>query len=330
MSVFFHVREKAYQRLLQDPSFKENPQEANKLTISFMQKFEIEYIDELRNKLKGCYSEHIQTKEYNVPNDVDFKNLKNFGASSEIIDLSESIAGWSFELEVLSYTLEGIKLYGLQDFKGVEKKDYVSILKRGYSYKKTSIKSISEFLIKKLVNVTLDKFSSAALAGGLSKIQLGGGALMEIFLTFSMTGQMPWTLVLSYLNLPWLLGGLVCSLFLKKLNDYATKEVVLANLGGVLNTFENNKLSLMSERQRVLDMAILILGKEEREKKDIKKLGVMIDGLLNPKDETSEGNTEDIQKMYDVHDCDDYVMIDQKEHKEYQDTESGIVVVDFE
>jgi len=229
MSIFFHVREKAYQRLLQAHSLKENPEETTKLIVSFVQKFEVEYIEELRTKLRHCYSEHIQTKEYNVPNDVDFKNLKNFGASSEINDLSETIAGWSFELEVLSYTLEGIKLYGLQDFKGVEKKDYVSILKRGYSYKKTSMKSVSEFLVKKLVNVTLDKFSSAALAGGVSKIQLGGGALMEIFLTFSMSGKMPWALVLNYLNLPWLLGGVVCSLFLKKLNDYATKEVVMSN-----------------------------------------------------------------------------------------------------
>jgi len=333
MSVFLPIREKAYSRLTQEKNKNSNKEDKESL-IKFVEKFEIEYIEILQEKLKNRYIDYIQTKQYNVPHDINFKDLKNQGAVSEISQLATSIAEWSLELEVVAYTLEGLKLYGLQEFNGVEKMDYVGALKRGFTFnKKASLQTLSEYLIRKLVNFSLNKFSSVALMGGLTRIEIGTQAILEIFLKFSLTNKIPWTLVLNYLNLPWVLGGLAFSLLFKLLNDYALQDELVTNLRKVFATFENNKLYLMGQRKKISEiMRTIIKGNSHEERQsELRKLTNIVKNLLNPSEqefEMEEVSQEEVERMYNIQELDDYVLVTDKDHKEKEDT-SGVIIVDW-
>ena len=333
VNVFLPMRNKAYQRLVEDGKRSDRAEQKMKLKL-FIEKFEIEYIDLLRTKLLDKYIDYIQHKRYNMPCEVDIKELKQIGASVEVDQLSAVIAEWSLELEIISYTIEGLKLYELQDPKTIEKKDYMSALKYGYNYQKEqSFRSISECVIRKAVTFTLTKVSSIALMRGLTKIRFGSKAIIEIFFMFTLSNRVPWSLIVNYLNLPWVLGGLVCSLLLRKLSEYATRDEVLSNLQEVLETFEGNRTHLMSERKDLLDTVFVMISKPSDSKNQIeaKKISKIINNLLNPDSKSLEANEAtklDVELTHNIEEVDDYVVVEEKDHKENVD-KTGVLIVDW-
>jgi len=333
-TTFASIREKAYAKLMEDKK-NDNKTEAKVKLGMLIDKFEIEYIETLREKLNERYAEYIQQKSYDVPSGVDFKELKNIGATDEATHLARSIAEWSLELEILSYTIEGLKLYGLKEIKAKNQKDYISALKQSYTYKKeTGFLSVSEYLLRRLVNFSLARVSSLALVGGVSKVRFGTQAIFQIFMAFSMTNQIPWRLIIGYMNLPWLLGGFACSFLIKTIQEYARKDEIVSNLQQALTTFESNKLHLMSERSGLIDLALKIISSPDDEsyQYEMKNLSTAVDGLLAPSDSSQTRGDgladQDIEKMFEVKEMEDYFLVEEKDHKEYKD-DSGVLVIDW-
>jgi len=331
MNTFSAIREKAYEKFIKES--KNDKSEAKVRLGMFIDKFEIEYIEILRDKLKERYAEYIQQKRDDVPSGIDFRELKSIGATDEISQLARSIAEWSLELEILSYTIEGLRLYGLKEIKGNnQKQDYIKSLKQSYTYKKEAgFSSFSEYLLRRMVNFTLGKVSSLALVRGVTKVQFGTQAIFQIFMTFSLTNQIPWRMIVGYMNLPWLLGGFACSLLIKSIQDYARRDEVISNLQQALTVFEDNKLHLMSERSSLLDLALKIISSPDDEsyQYEMKKLSVAVDGLLNPTEASAQTlMDEDIEKMFEVKEMEDYFLVEEKDHKEQKD-DSGVLVIDW-
>jgi len=331
MNTFGLVREKAYGKFIKES--KNDKSDAKVRLGMFIDKFEIEYIEILRDKLKERYADYIQQKRDDVPSGIDFKELKSIGATDETNQLARSIAEWSLELEILSYTIDGLRLYGLKEIKGNhQKQDYIKALKQSYTYKKeASFFSFSEYLLRRMVNFTLGKVSSLAMVRGVTKVQFGTQAIFQIFMTFSLTNQIPWRMIVGYMNLPWLLGGFACSLLLKTVQDYAHRDEILSNLQQALTVFEDNKLHLMSERSSLLDLALKIISSpdDETHQYETRKLSVAVDQLLNPTETSAQTiMDEDIEKMFEVKEMEDYFLIEEKDHKEHKD-DSGVLVIDW-
>src|SRR5690349_4449909 len=66
VNVFLPIRNKAYQRLVEDGRKNDKTNFKMKLKL-FIEKFEGEYIDLLRTKLLDKYIDYIQNKRYNMP-----------------------------------------------------------------------------------------------------------------------------------------------------------------------------------------------------------------------------------------------------------------------
>jgi len=310
----------------------EQPKESENMMM-FINKFEMQYVEELREKLKDRYIDHIIQKKYDLPNEVNLRDIKKLGALNELSTLAVAIAEWSLELEILAYNLEGLSLYGFKTYKNNFNPDFLTIFKKEYSYKSSrSLKSISQYLVQRLINFSLRKFSSLAIAKGFSKVQLGGRVIWEIFFAFSVTNKIPWELIIKYLNLPWLVGGFATSYLVGKLGDYVAKEEVVANLETIESTFENNKIFITNNRKTLFDemLKLLVATDKSVREEQLKKISILADKLLEPQLLTSNDPEEtvgDIDKYYNIKELEDCVLIEEKDFKEYVD-ETGVVIIE--
>mmetsp|Transcript_57244 Transcript_57244/g.79405 ORF Transcript_57244/g.79405 Transcript_57244/m.79405 type:complete len:129 (-) Transcript_57244:327-713(-) len=125
--------------------------------------------------------------------------------------------------------------------------DYLNTFKDEYTFKdRGSFSKVTHYLIQRMINFTLKKFGALAIAKGISKVELGGAALFDIFFTFSSTSKVPWHLISKYLNLPWLLGGFVTNYLIQKVNSYIAKEDMISNLKNIEEQLEANRLAIVN------------------------------------------------------------------------------------
>lgn len=301
----------------------------------FIKKYENDYLEDLRIKLKERYIDTILQKRYDLPSDLNVKEIKHLGALTELNTLAIAVAEWSIELEILAYTIEGLVLYGFQPVQGTINTDIVSHLKNEYTFKSVrTMKSVSSYLVQKMISLSLKKFSSLAIAKGVSKIQLGGSAIWEIALAFSMTSRVPWNLVIKYLNVPWLIGGFISSYLIKQIGEYVEKDEVVTNMQKMMNGFEENKLNIMDQRKVLYEEIIRkVKSQDKRVHEECqKKVKHIIENLMEPN--TIEGNTingdlnPDFEKSFNIKELEDCVLIEDKEFKEVEDEDSGFLVIE--
>ena len=331
------MRKDAYDATeLNNASTDEKTQNAQKLL--FVSKFEVEYVETLRSKLREHYIDLVLQKRFEVPEEINFPEVEGYGAISELAQLAIAIAEWTLELEITAYTLEGLTLYNLLDSKEASQKDYLKTLKKGYSYKKkSSILATTEYVLRRVMNFAFGKVSSLALAKGLSRGGFQGKDVIDLLATITTTGQVPWHAVAGTLNLTWAVGGYLCSHFFQKLNDYAVKKEVLSNMNHVQETFEANKLYLMTERKTLMDLVEKTLTEEDntKHKWDLQVLVDTVKDILEPVEHVKNGHLEmselpkHQEKMFRVEEEGDCVVVDENEHQEHTDDASGVIVVEW-
>jgi len=179
----------------------------------------------------------------------------------------------------------------------------------------------------------LARFSNMAIFKGFSKAEFGSKALIQILMIFSMSKKVPWTLILKYLNLPWIVGGFACSLIINQMKDFMVRNQAVANLQIVYQKFEKNKIYLMSERRSIVDQALKLINNASPEREqNLKKLNKTINHLLNTIQENNENQSEispeEIEMMFNVKEIEDYTLVEERNHQEKKD-KSGVVVVDW-
>jgi hypothetical protein len=338
-TTFNTMRKDAFKVLQEGCSNPEDKTQKERILL-FVSKFEIEYVEILRAKLREQYIDYILQKKYEIPDEINMKEVEGYGAISELAQLAIAIAEWTLELEICAYTLEGLKLYGLIDAQEDKKEEeYFTVLKKEYNYKrKSTFVSTAEYLLRRILNFAFGKVGSMALAQGISKGGIQGNQIWNIILSIAMTSQVSWKAVAGSLNLPWLVGGLVCSHFFQMLNDYAVKKEVLSNVNHVQETFEANKLHLMNERKTILDLVERALNEEDsaKHKWELEVLAKTVSNMLehpeNHEDKkkdlhsTSQGDTDKMFKVKEEGDC---VIVELKDFHEKIDDESGVIVVDW-
>jgi len=271
-----------------------------------------------------------------MPSEVNIKEVESHGAISELAQLAIAIAEWTLELEISAYTFEGLKLYGLLDHEGTaKKKDYFKLLKDEYGYKKPScFWTMTHYVLRKALSFTFNKVSSLALAKGMSQGGFQMQDLINILVTISASGTVPWAAITDTMNVTYMAGGFVCSHFFQKLNDYAIKKEVLSTVAHVQGTFETNKLHLMTERRTILDLIDRALSEEDDDKFkwELDVLDETVKNILDPKHNTEHqsllSHLELADRTFKVKEDGDCVVVEEKTHKEKED-ESGVIVVDW-
>jgi len=329
-TTFSAMRRNAFQVMKECSSGGDEASKAENLLI-FVSKFELEYIETLRSKLREQYIDLVLQKQSDIPNDINMKEVEGYGAISDIAQLAIAIAEWTLELEISAYTLEGLILYGLIKEEKEKHEDYFTHLKEEYSYKKKNgLVSMMEYLIRRAMNFTFSKFSSLALAKGMSKGGFQGKDILDIIISISTSGVVPWTAVAGTLNISWVAGGFLCSHIFQKINDYAVKREVFKTLKAVRETFENNKLHLMTERQTILDLMDRVLNEKDGAKKkwDLGVLGRTVNCILHPSEKGQLSHLELTGRAFNVKEEEDCVVVEENGYNEKED-ESGVIVVEW-
>jgi hypothetical protein len=334
-TVFSTTRSNAFKVFEEETQNDDEPTKRQKLFL-FVSKFEGEYVEILRSKLREQYIDIILQKHYEIPNEINVKEVESYGAISELAQLSIAIAEWTLELEISAYTFEGLKLYGLLECEGTAKKDYFKLLKDEYGYKKKStFLAMTQYLLRKALSFTFNKVSSLALAKGMSQGGFQAQDIINLIISISSSGVVPWKAVHDSLNITYMAGGFVCSHFFQKLNDYAIKKDVLTTVTHVQDTFETNKLHLMTERRTILDLLDRTLSEKDDDKYqwELDVLDETVKNILDPKHNTEHHtgllhHLELADRSFKIKEDGDCVIVEEKGHKEKED-ESGVIVVDW-
>jgi len=333
-TVFSTTRQNAF-KVFEQETQNDNESDKRQKLFLFVSKFEGEYVEILRSKLRERYIDVILDKHYEIPSEINIKEVESHGAISELAQLAIAIAEWTLELEISAYTFEGLKLYGLLENEGTKKKDYFKLLKSEYGYKKEScFWTMTHYLLRKALSFTINKVSSLALAKGMSQGGFQIQDLINILVTISASGTIPWASINQTLNVTTLAGGFVCSHFIQRLNDYAVKKDVLSSVVHVQETFETNKLHLMTERRTILDLIDRALSEKDDDKFkwELDVLDETVKNILDPKHNTEHqsllSHLELADRTFKVKEDGDCVVVEEKTHKEKED-ESGVIVVDW-
>ena len=142
-------------------------------------------------------------------------------------------------------------------------------------YTKKLFKSIMVKLIKKL--------SSFFSSKGFSFTSISWSACVGVLYYIVGQAAMPWTILLSNINIPWICGGFLASKLLDKIGEKISRSEVIADLKYLEDVIQQNTEDLMVHYQEIttaIDKCFAAETEKELEFfKDIlkKKINLMLD-----------------------------------------------------
>jgi hypothetical protein len=297
-----------------------------------------ELLPRLIKRLQPPYLEKILQKHYNVPKDLELKEVKSYGAITELNNLAESIAAWSLELEASAFVLESLHLYGVMDLPQ-KKVSYLDSLKEEFKPKSSlfGMGSVMHFLFKRILKYTCMSLSKMAFVKGVSQITFDSGLLMSIGYEYAITSAIPWNLILQMVNLPWLLGGVVASMVITKAGDYYLKQDSLKRITEFAETLALYTEYLTAQREAIVENMLKYFDRNATadQRKNIRgDLAYQVECLVNSTyvdnvmKLNKQGIKEDVElheDMFTARELDDYVLIEERKFIEVED--EGFIVV---
>jgi len=330
----FHVQRKssfkALESLIKDSNFLDKQLHYRK----FVEKVDKELLIRFKYMIKEPYVNLVFQKHYNLPKEVDSKQVKEVDAYKEMYNLSVIISMWSVEIELCSDLIERAILYGLYK-PADEKKDIIEKLKRDKSLKnKFTLQGFSKKLLRIVLSKLIQRLSSFFSAKGISFTSISWGACQGLLYYLMGQAALPWTLFVGHISIPWICGGFLATKLLDYVGKKITKREVISDLTYLGEALQGNIEDLMVEYQTIAEAIDRCFNAESEKELEFFKQSLKrkIDNLLDPQTETQQAQQKVNNKlnqsrlclsMITVKEEDDWVVCDLEEEEEKVEDEDA-------
>jgi len=279
----FHVQRKsafkALNHIIKDLNFEEKQIHYSK----FVERVDKNLLKKFQYKLKEPYVDLVFQKHYNLPKNIDMKQIKENDAYTELYNLSVIVAIWTIEIELSADLIERATAYNLYKPED-EKKDLIERLKASReNQNKFTMEGYTKKLFKSIMVKLIKKLSSFFSSKGFSFTSISWSACVGVLYYIVGQAAMPWTILLSNINIPWICGGFLASKLLDKIGEKISRSEVIADLKYLEDVIQQNTEDLMVHYQEIttaIDKCFAAETEKELEFfKDIlkKKINLMLD-----------------------------------------------------
>jgi len=328
----FHVQRKSaiksLENVIKDVSFLDRQLHYRK----FIEKVDKDLLVKFKYMIKEPYVNLVFQKHYNLPKEIDAKQIKETDAYKEMYNLSVIVSMWSVEVELCSDLIERSILYGLYQ-PDDEKKDVIEKLKRDKSLKnKFTLQGFSKKLMRVIISKLIQRMSSFFYAKGVTFSSISWAACQGLVYYLMGQAALPWTLLVANVSIPWICGGFLATKLLDFVGKKITKREVISDLTYIGEALQGTIEDLMMEYQTIaeaIDQCFKAESEKEFEffKQSLKK---KIETLLDPEAITQKPKLKENNKlnqsrlclsMITVKEEDDWVVCDLEEKIEEEEDE---------
>ncbi len=323
----FHAQRKTSFKALNDVIKNLKFEEKQVHYSKFVEKFDKNLLKQFQYKLKEPYVDLVFQKHYNLPKNINIAQIKENDAYTELYNLSVIVAIWTIEIELSADIIERATLYNLYKPED-EKKDLIERLKASReNQNKFTMEGYTKKLFKFVMVKLIKKLSSFFSAKGFSFTSISWSACVGVLYYIVGQAAMPWTILLSNINIPWICGGYLASKLLDKIGEKISRTEVIKDLKYLEEVIQQNTEDLMIYYQdisAVIDKCLAAETEKELEFfKDVlkKKINVMLDPDQQPGGKQIQTNPSLKQSrlhlsMLVVQESDDWVICDIKDDED--------------
>ena len=340
---FFTPLKREYFGKLQDLLKQADKTTSQRETYNFAKRIDQELIPKFKKLVKQDYMTRILDRDYNIPKKVDTTEAKGYQLDQELYQLSDHVADWSMELELLIDFICSLEMYGVMKLRK-KKEDYIKSFKAEFAlenYTSLPVRTVLDYLLKRIVGYLLRRATQLAMIRGINRMQFTAPVLMEIIYSITYLKIIPWAIILRFINVPWVMGTFVVYIALTKLQQYLQKENAKSRLLECDETLNSSKLYMNEVRNRMVSLLVECLDPEATEETKTScenGLRKELEDLLCPKKVredlkgkiiSSENEDQMTLEMYNVRELEDYVIMEDQTYLE-QENEDGFIVVDID
>jgi len=329
----FHVqRKKAFKSLedlIKDESFDEKQAQYR----NFIAKIDKEELVKFKYLIKEPYVNLVFQKHYNLPKNIDLKQIKEGDAYKELYNLSLMISIWSIEIELLADLIERATLYKL--YQPVDEK--TSVINRLKMEKNLQNKFTVEGFSKKLLRSVAVKFiqrlSGFFSSKGLSYTSISWSACQGILAYIMGTAAFPWACIVGNVSIPWICGGFLATKLLENVGKKISRTEVIDDLKYLENAIGDHAEELMEQYRGICDAIDKCLAAESEKELDFfkdvlkKKINYLLEANSEPKVGPQNGHLNQSRlclSMLVVEESDDWVICDLREDEEQDENDEDI------
>jgi len=326
----FHVqRKKAFKTLedlIKDLSFDEKQAHYR----NFVEKVDKEQLIKFKYLIKEPYVNLVFQKHYNLPQNIDLKQIKEGDAYKELYNLSLIISIWSIEIELLADLIERATLYKL--YQPIdEKTSVINRLKMEKNLQnKFTVEGFSKKLLRSVVVKLIQRLSGFFSAKGLSYTSISWSACQGILAYIMGTAAFPWACIVGNVSIPWICGGFLATKLLENVGKKISRNEVIEDLKYLENAISDNAEDLMEQYKGINDAIDKCLAAESEKELDFfkevlrKKIDYLLEANSEPKVRAENGHLNQSRlclSMLVVQESDDWVICDLREDEEQNDDE---------
>lgn len=305
--------------------------------LEFIEIVDYDILANFKKTIKDDYTLRVLDRDYNIPTNIDTREAKKHHINEELSQLAEHIAEWSIELEMMLDLINSIEMYEMTKLKHT-KESYIKAFKADFAPRNIlTLGNAIDFLLKKVVGMMLKRVTHLALIKGINRMQFTAPVIMEIVYSVAYLKVIPWSMMLEFINMPWIAGSTVLYFALCKVGEVADKNDTRLRINHCSETIVSNKLYMTEARTKLLDLLKNCLDYKEHDTKqaNVLKLQMELDYLLIPTKvqrdidhKTLKPQNEDaiIETLLEFKEIDDYIVVENVSFKE-EENEDGFIVV---
>jgi len=247
----FHVQRKNafknLENLIKDMSFTDKLFHYRK----FVEKVDKELLLKFKYLVKEPYVNLVFQKHYNLPKNVDLKQVKESDAYTELYNLSVMISIWSIEIELSADLIERAMLYNLYQ-PNDEKNDIIQRLKRDKNLQnKFTVEGFSKKLLRRVVSHLVQRMTSFFSSKGISYTSISWSACQGILYYLMGKAAFPWAFIVGNVSIPWICGGFLAAKLLENVGKKISKHEVIEDLRFLENAISDNAEELMGQYKNI-------------------------------------------------------------------------------
>lgn len=218
----------------------------------FTERIDGRYLQEFIHKIKEPYINLVFQKHYKIPEQIDPKDVKFSDSYQDFYTLSNSVANWLIQIELLNDIFERASLYGLYNVKAEEKKDLLKQLETDWSAtQKLELTGIAKKLFKKVILMSITRLSELMLSKGFNYSTISWSACVAIISYIVGQAAFPWAIIFSQISIPWIAGGFLASKVLTQIGKVINKDELMKDIEYLKNIMDENSTILMEHYKQI-------------------------------------------------------------------------------
>lgn len=330
----FHVQRKKAFKSLEDLIKDETFDQKQEHYRNFVDKVDKQELVKFKYLIKEPYVNLVFQKHYNLPKNIDFKQIKEGEAYKELYNLSLIISIWSIEIELLADLIERATLYKLYHPVD-EKTSVINRLKADKNLQnKFTVEGFSKKLLRSVVVKLIQRLSGFFSSKGLSYTSISWSACQGLLAYIMGTAAFPWAVIVGNVSIPWICGGFLATKLLENVGKKISRTEVIGDLKYLENAIGDNAEDLMEQYKGISDAIDKCMAAESEKELDFfkevlkKKIDYLLEANNEPKVKVAQNGSLNQSRlclsMLVVQESDDWVICDLREDEEENDGDEDV------